>query len=375
MTAPAMGAPKKLIALSQTPLSPAEYGQRASELAQAGLDGVVLTLEAGRVPFMPSPLAEALLRKDTKALARLPRQRPAHDFVLVNATATLDWFDEAGWQAALGNIRRFARAARIGGCVGLVLDPECYGPNPWTWRTAPRCAEKSFREYQDRVRVCGAEWMRTIEAEFPGPRILTLFMNGCESLSYQRRLDSASIPAAIEDATKGMAYTYSLLPAFMEGVLSAASDGAMIVDGNEPAYYYPLEGTHASYARWFRMEAPLAFTPPGLREKYRRIVRLGSTVYANFPLGLYSPEWSGVDKLTPAERLAWVEYDSYEAFRTTDEYVWEYLDDPLSRWTGTLPPGYDAALRRGRLAAERGRPCAARFPATHNEAFRDWESR
>lgn len=364
---------KKLIAFSQDPLTPRVLLERKDEMEGTGLDGAVLWLEGSKMGFAPRPLDEARLLPDYEDLIRLPHEKLTDNFILYWCTSPLDWFDEAAWRAVVHNARLFARAALLGRCAGLLFDPECYGPNVWAYGHAARRKERSFKEYRARVTRCGEEWIRAVEEELPNPRILTLFLTGCEGIAYQGRMTAEEIRKTQAEAEKGMPFNYSLLSAFMEGVLRGASDGAMIVDGNEPAYYFPFEGSHPTYAGYFRESAAIAFFSPPATEKYRKLVRLGSTFYPNFYFGLHEPGWSGADRLSPAQQRRWLEHNVYQAFRTSDEYVWEYLDLPLSRWKGELPDGYEAALKTARAKAEGGEPLGFELPGPLANRWLDWE--
>jgi hypothetical protein len=68
--------------------------------------------------------------------------------------------------------------------------------------------------------------------------------------------------------------------------------------------------------------------------------------------------------MTPEERSKWYEHNLYWALRTTDEYVWDWLEGPLSLWeTGenwakgsALPPLYVEAIRSARQKVENNEP-------------------
>ncbi|MEK7475897.1 MAG: hypothetical protein AAB152_09750 [Candidatus Coatesbacteria bacterium] len=364
---------KKLIAFSQDALLPEDLAKRSDEIAGWGLDGVVLEMKALKRGFSPDPVDEAALAVDYGALAGLKETKLTDNFVLCWATSTLDWFDEKEWAAALRNTRLIARGALLGQCAGILFDPECYGPNVWRWHGAKRFGKKTFAEYRARVERCGEEWMRAVEEELPAPRILALFLTGCEGLAYQSRKGADEVRKQQETAEKGMVFNYALLSAFMEGMIRAASPRAMIIDGNEPAYYFPYEGSHPTYASYFRDRAAGAFFPPEVARRYTGIVRLGSTFYPNFCLGLYEPKWSGADRLAPADQRRWLEHNVYWAFRTSQEYVWEYLDPPLTRWGGKLPDGYAEAVKRGRAKAETGAPLGFELPGHLAPLWTEWD--
>src|SRR5207248_1655034 len=75
----------------------------------------------------------------------------------------------------------------------------------------------------------GASLMRALQRELPNVLWFTFFQ-----LSVLEDLVRLQPEARLEALT---AADYGLLPAFLEGMLSAASGGMRIVDGDEWAYY------------------------------------------------------------------------------------------------------------------------------------------
>jgi len=297
--------------------------------------------------------------------------RISSNFLLLWATSPLDWFDDQQWKAVIGNVRLMAKAAVVGRCAGLLFDPECYGPSPWTWYDAPRRRGRSFAEYQEKVRDRGREWIRAVQDVMPDPRILTLFMNGCDFLAYSRHLSATEIAERQSRETEGMVADYALLSAFMEGVLLGARGGTQVIDGNEPAYYYPLEGEHGSYLRYSKERAARAFYGARAQERYEKVVRTGSTFYPNFIFGQYSPEWSGAGRMSREEQRNWLMHNVYWSVRTTDEYVWEYVDLPYSWMAGRMPMGYEDLVRRARDQAVAGESPGFPLPKRLREAKRE----
>jgi len=362
---------KKLVRFAQDCPTAREFKAVLPGMQKSPFDGVVIRLNAGRLCFRPTPYEEALFLDDFEELYSLTTGRISSNFLLLWATSPLDWFDDRQWKAAIGNVRLMAKAAVVGRCAGLLFDPECYGPSPWTWYDAPRRRGKTFGEYQEKVRERGREWIRAVQDVMPDPRILALFMNGCDFLAYARHLSATEIADRQAKETEGMVADYALLSAFMEGVLLGARGGTQVIDGNEPAYYYPIEGEHGSYLRYSKERAARAFYSERARERYEKLVRTGSTFYPNFIFGQYDPEWSGAGRMSRAEQRNWLMHNVYWAVKTADEYVWEYVDLPYSWMTGNMPVGYEELVRRARDQAVAGESPGFPLPKRLRDAKRE----
>lgn len=73
-------------------------------------------------------------------------ERFTDNFIAIGAATTQDWFNDEHWQAIEHNARLVARAARIGGCVGVCLDPKPYkGVNPWSYAEAAHHIPRASR--------------------------------------------------------------------------------------------------------------------------------------------------------------------------------------------------------------------------------------
>lgn len=318
------------------------------EMEKRPFDGLVFKLRGGGNVLTPRPLDPAGFAPDFAAGPQIPWQTFTDNFVILWAASDQDWFDDAHWQAIEQNARLMARAARAARCVGVCFDHEPYGPNPWAYTGARHHAERTFAEYEAMVRQRGGQFMRALESEFPGLTVLTFFQ-----LSYFGELLVPADPA--DRAQKLSSQHYALLPAFLNGMLEAATPAASIVDGNESAYYYTDSRSYFEVAHRITQRARL-LVDPALWERYRRQVQVGQALYIDQYFGLRS-NVKVLGHYMPAEdQQRWFEHNVYWALYTTDRYVWCY-SERMNWWTGKdVPAGCEDAIRSARRKLEAGRP-------------------
>ena len=271
---------------------------------------------------------------------------------------SVDWFDDAGWEQIVDNFRFAAYAAEASGMKGMIFDPEPYvdGFAQFEYLLQTGFGARDFDAYAAKARQRGRQTMRAMQAEYPDITILSLFLNSYVIVPRYR-----SEPAfGLDDPKLSLVHNpYALLPYFLDGWLDVANEGVTIVDGNERAYYYnsPLEfDTIASLIE----DEGAELVSPRNRDKYRRQVQVGSTVF------LDAYEESFPDQFQPdlPEGTSWAELfgqNLADALRTTDEYVWLYAEGgrlwseasargpDVRPWSEVLPFTVEA------LAAERGR--------------------
>ncbi len=328
-------------------------------------DGLVIQTQGGwksypahvfrKSPFDPNEFVE-----DINNLRATEFRRFTENFVLMWGTCEKgwDWFNDSDWQSAEYNARLLAYVAKVGGCVGICFDPEPYGENPWHYPSLPNAASKSFAAYWARVRECGAKFIKAIQSEFPNIRILTFFW--CSLFG-----DIVDITDPNERMERLSKHHYGLLPAFLNGMLDAANEQVIIVDGNEPAYYYR---DPEQYFRAYHLmkQRALSLIAPENRRKYTSQVQAGFALYMDLYFGLvpFEYEWGRIGHfLKPEERTRWFEHNAYYALLTTDEYVWCYSErldwwgtQEKAQWHKFIPQGAIEALKSARSKIEQGKP-------------------
>jgi hypothetical protein len=362
--------PKKKIVEYGSKVSPAQLQANIRAMDTGLLDGtaVALPAEAGGgnvfdVARWAGTTPEAR-EQQLKILAEIPKTaKLKENFLMVYGASTMDWFSDADWVEVVANVRYCAKAAKIAGFKGIVWDGERYsGRNPFLYTEQPGYEKRSFADYERMARKRGAQFVRALEAEFPGLLILTCrllsdFQDGSPFSVHLLQLGDQATQAAVLEKSE-----WGLHPAFLNGLLEGASPEVRIVDGNEDAYYYT--STLDFYKAYQMMRrAALVLVAPELRQKYDTQLLVGHAISVDYPAGHWSrlrqfPDYLRMQgqELTPEQRAQWFEHNVYYSLATADEYAWLY--GPRVNWsTGErVPPGFREALVSARRKFEAGEP-------------------
>jgi hypothetical protein len=340
--------PKKLIEYGWDVPSPDEVLASVRQMEERPFDGVIFRLRDYNHAFDTHKWPRAALESQMAQLEAIEWERFSDNFLTLYAANRdgMDWFDDDHWEAIQTNLRLTAEAARRGGCVGVVFDPEPYGPNPWLLsETAPG---HDFASTAAQVRRRGAQFMNALQAELPTVRILSLYQ-----LSVVSGMFEIADPVRIAAQLEG--HHYGLLPAFIDGMLDVIGPQAMLIDGNEPAYYYEDEAPYAWAYQALTQGAQRLVTPAN-RATYRRQSQVGMAIYYDQVLGLRTPPQAFVAHyLTPQQRLDFLSHNVYWSLTTADEYAWFY-SERANWWTGELVEGVDEAVALGRSRAQARQP-------------------
>ena len=286
------------------------------------------------------------------------------NFIVLYGASQMDWFSDKDWAMAEDQIRFATRLAKAANCKGILWDPEPYKPgkNPWKYTEQEKASQYSFEEYYKQVRKRGAQFIKTLQEEFPGITIFSLrelsdWQNGSP-------FSGALLPVTSrENTTRELENGWwGLHPAFYAGLLDAIQPGTELIDANEEAYYYTsalefymIRETLADDAR--------ALIPPELWAKHSAFFRIGHAISADYIAG----NWLGMSPfpyrltgqglmMTPAEMAKWFEHNAYYALRTSDKYAWLYTED-MNWWKNDkLPEGFQEALLRAKVKVNSGQP-------------------
>ena len=358
---------KKLIQYGWGVPSPAfvRSNIRSMEEACPFFDGLVIRHQGGwkSYPahvFRKTPFDFNEFSEDIANLRATGFQRFTENFVLMWGTCEKgwDWFNESDWKAAEHNARLLAHVAKVGGLIGICFDPEPYGENPWHYPGLPNAKNRSFEAYWARVRECGARFMNAIQSEFPNIKVLTFFLGSLFG-------DIVDIPDPKERMELLSKHRYGLLMAFLNGMLDVVNEQVIIVDGNEPAYYY-REPEQYLRAYHLMKNRALSLIAPENRRKYAQQVQAGFALYMDLYFGTvpFERTWGRIGHfLKPEERASWFEHNAYYALLSTDEYVWCYSEridwwgtQEKAQWFKFVPQGAAEALKSARAKFEQGRP-------------------
>ena len=198
-------------------------------------------------------------------------QRFTDNFIRVNVVpGNVDWFDDFG--AIVHNAWVAAKIAKEGGMKGWMFDVEQYAGPVFNYPRQKYAGQKTFEQYARQVGLRGREFMVAVNDAYPGITIMLTFGNG-----YCYR--AAQEPGGLEASSAG------LLPAFLEGMLAAATPETTFVDGNEPSYYY---NSADDYFRAFHVmkQGALSLVSPANRAKYGAQVKAGVALYMDYVVGV-----------------------------------------------------------------------------------------
>jgi len=336
---------KKLVEYGWEVPTPDFIRANIRQMEQRPFDGLIFKLKAGTNVLEPKAWEESKFAKDLEDLREITWEKFTDNFVIMLAASNQDWFNDEHWKAIENNVRLVARAAKVGRCVGICFDQEPYGENPWAYTKAAHRQSKSFAEYEAIARRRGAQYIRAVEGEFPKPKILTFFQ-----LSLFGGLLKPMKPEL--RATQLSQTGYALLPAFLNGMLDAAGPDAVIIDGNENAYYYTDSRQHLNVYHLITQQG-LYLVDPALWSKYRAQVQVGQALYIDQYFGLRTNKVLG-HFMTPEERPKWFEHNVWWTMHTTDRYVWCY-SERMNWWTNKdVPPGCEEAIRSARATLAAG---------------------
>ena len=175
----------------------------------------------------------------------------------------------------------FALAAQIakqGGGKGLMFDTEQYNDKLFYYEDQKHKATKTYAEYRTRVRQCGRQWMKAVNAPYPDVTLL---------LTY------AYAETGRFGTTCGPRWNASgLLADFLDGMLDVCTPQTKIVDAWENAYRYKQSKEFAEAYDTIRAKATWW---TGVPDKYSQHVRAGFGIWmdANWPkVGWHTDEFS-----------------------------------------------------------------------------------
>ncbi|MFH0963226.1 MAG: hypothetical protein V2A58_04345 [Planctomycetota bacterium] len=265
----------------------------------------------------------------------------------------MNWFDDAWWDDIIANIRIVARAAKDSGCVGLVFDPEQYGPitRLWNWRSliASTDQKQSYEEYDAKVRERARAFGRALSEGFPDCTLL--FFHGYSLIPTRaKEFLQDGRGKRFEDSD------YALFAPWLDGMLEGTSDGTIFVDGYESSYGY-REAADFQEGRWNVHYAPLAVTK--VPDLFREKTRCGFGLWMDYTRDdyLWHPDNPDLNYRSPGR----LQHGIYLALSHSDGYVWLwsekanwYLDGPDAQ---PHPPASQQQKARG--VDRRYRPAVA----------------
>jgi hypothetical protein len=311
-------------------------------------------------------------------------QRFKSNFIHVrtgNARGPMNWFDDQWWQIICHNIGMIAKAAKQGGCRGILIDPEVYSYSWWHYPTLAEkrktddyrrgrkefYAGKSFEDVAAKVRQRGQQFAGALNGEFPDPVIMFFHAAGYTAWQCGDRLNKPVDPSELRQAGMG------LMVPFLDGILEGSTDQTIIVDATSQAKWWTQRRQLETGRRHVKEDALMLSQVPQL---YRRKVKVGFCYRLDYHPqeeklqgynrvgGLFDPavpaaNFFSPEKLEETLKLALEVGDGYVLFWNARANWWldsvdaRPLDGaPLSDFSRWVPRAYWAALNNARAAFE-----------------------
>jgi len=338
-----------IIECGQNGPNSAYWRQHARELEELlPFDGVMLNIEhpvtpegsvsvphakrVGWMVFKRVKITEDMVKPfvDDMNAAGLVKLR--HNFVNVTPYPrphVTNWFDDGWWEDIYSNIRIVAKAAKDAGCVGIIFDPEQYGPITILWNHRQLIGatqqKQSYEEYDAQVRERGRAFGKALSEGFPDCTIL--FFHGYSLLPIRaKEFIKIGRGKDVRDSD------HALYGAWLDGMLAGTSDGTIFVDGHESSYGY-REAEEFQEGRWNVLFSPLAMTRvPDLFKKKTRAAFGLWTDYTNFDY-LWHPYSPDTNYFSPGR----LQHAIHLALKHSDGYVW--LWNEKANWYVDGPDG------------------------------------
>lgn len=364
-------APTKKLIHAGYPAEVAYIRQNIGSMKALPFDGTIFSIHELRPIFnYERKWTKKQVQRHFDDLATTDWGRVNENFLLmqVEQASRINWFDDEQWKNVEHNLQLAIEAVVLAKAKGIIFDPEQYNFPLWEYEKAAHSEAKTYDEYFDQVRKRGAQWMRIAQSVKPDIKILHYYL-----LSFFRPYYSATESSG-GDTPERLKKGGGLYLGFITGLLDVAGPEVVFIDGNESSYYY---GSRVDYdAAYVQIKQErLYLIPPEHRLKYRQQVQVGAALYMQGTLGMrnYSVQALGAF-LQPAGRLRLLEHRTYQALRTTDEYVWCYSDSRgINWWNDTIAPGAAEALASAKRKAAFGLPLG--FPEERFEEIKRKQQR
>jgi hypothetical protein len=232
------------------------------------------------------------------------------------------WLSDKSWEKIVKNLKRVSKALAISKAKGIGFDPEYYYKdstlNPWVYR-ASWYKGLSYRQVGNYVRKRGKQFIQALETNKPDVKILCFWLLGLVSMQNQLH----------PIAETGMA----LYPFFVEGMLEGKNKTSEIIDGNEYSYGYQTSASFVESGKYQRTNGA-KLIKESLTSKIQN-VSLAHAVFFDLIYATSTVYENGYDNKT---KQCWLRNNLYNAFKTTDKYVWFY-NEKINWWKGQVPSG------------------------------------
>jgi hypothetical protein len=306
------------------------------KLANSPFDGMAVTATEHAALFTVKPLNEADFASDL-LLLKQAAGKLSSSYLLIHAASDVDfdWSNDQHWNAVRQNLKSYAKLLKAGSFKGLVFDMEPYGKSPWSYGSQIAAEKTSFIDLSKRARKRGADMLATLQMEVPAIEIWSLY-----GLSANQDSDAIDLQND----------TYGLWPAFFNGWIDAAASNTIIIDGNEPSYYYTKRQDFLAAPAHISSDLKNLLAPES-QEKYQSTIRVGQAIYVDgIMASAKSPRFIGYYFQSKKARLNFLKSNIQNALQSTQSLVWVYTEIP--KWWEAEPDKIlDAAIRQAKQDA------------------------
>jgi len=363
---------KKLIQFGWDLRNPHYVAEHIREMEKKPFDGIILSggHDSFSDAFWHKKLDMKRVEADLKAMASIKWDKFTDNFYMMWARSNMDWFSDEDWAPdgwVLRNVRLCAKAAKVGGCVGVCFDAEYFwGRSPWGYKVQPRSNEKSFAEYEVMARKRGAQFMEALQDEFPDLVVHTFFLVSRPGQFKEGRKE----PDPVKRSKLIESETYALWPAFINGMLDSAKGKTIITDGNEHAYYLSRPKQFEDSVRMMREGVKLMIDPK-IWPKYQKHVQAAHAIYVDYICNVL-PFRIHTSNMTDYELALHAENNVYLALKYSDQYVWMY-SEYMDWWQGIrVPVGIEDAIRSAKRKLANGEPLGFDLSPAWDRSNKQW---
>jgi hypothetical protein len=347
---------KKLLETGWDTPTPAFIKANIAAMQARPFDGVVIRGSDASEVFTKTPTPAASFAADRADLESLDWGRFTENFIIMQSGTPdgWDWFDDNHWASAEANARQFAMLAKAANLQGVLFDAEPYLNNPWNYAQLPDTGNRTFAQYQQKIRARGARFMQVMQEEYPGLKVMMYWgLTALAGSVEDNPADDVLLQRLKEDG-------YGLWASFYNGMLNAALPASEFIDGNEGSYYHLFANQYDDSAAYIGNEL-IALVEKPLRSKYTAQAKVAQAIYADGVMNLWkTPRFCGYYFENDADRLKQLEHNVFHSLRATDRYAWFYNEN--MDWWGTkgngvsIPAGMQQAIQNARDKTAQGLP-------------------
>ena len=317
---------KKLIEWGSHPLI-SDARRHVEEVEKQPFHGVVLRVSDSfaRDFLSRKRVPQKVVRQAVEDLKETRFTRFTENFIWISAIPGVDpssadyhgdWFDDGWWEVIVHNAKMAATIAGEGRQKGIIFDTEHHDGRVFDYRFQKHRGEKGFGAYAAQARVRGKQLIRAMNSAYPD---ITLIMTmAASAAAFEMDLDpNLGLDKGALDKVE-----YGLLPAFLDGMIEAATPQTTIADGYRRAWHFTdYEQFASAYASVREATAKLSAVP----DRYRDTIQAGFGVnLAWHAVGRFARIGSGPHDPIDTSSVDPQEFENalHYALAVSDKYVW-----------------------------------------------------